>query len=283
MSDNASTYVAASKELNDLLKSPELTHELAEKGIQWKFIPKRAPWMGGFWERLVGIVKTTLKKVLGNARITYTELITIVSEVEAMINDRPLTFVSSNINDLDPLTPSKLMYGHKLTCLPHACIDDTELLDPDYPRQSTIVTREKTVALTVQRMQRRWRDEYLTSLRERYSDEKQNKEVVSVGDVVHIHDDRPRVNWKIGLVTELHRGPDGLVRSVGLRTKTGLTNRPIRKLVPLEITAEIEKPTILQPTNVVPARRRSSRKAAQIARDNIRKMYLDSDSESYSD
>ena len=65
LSDNASTYKSPAKELSKLFQSATLKDVLMYKGIIWRFIPKRAPWYGGFWERLVGMVKMTLKKTLG--------------------------------------------------------------------------------------------------------------------------------------------------------------------------------------------------------------------------
>ena len=65
ISDNASTYASAAKELNELFQSPTLKSALIHKGTMWRFIPKRAPSYGGFWERLVGMVKMSLKKTLG--------------------------------------------------------------------------------------------------------------------------------------------------------------------------------------------------------------------------
>ncbi len=64
ISDNASTYQSAANELKQLFQSPSLRQEFANRGVQWEFIPKRAPWYGGFWERLIGMTKTVIKKVL---------------------------------------------------------------------------------------------------------------------------------------------------------------------------------------------------------------------------
>jgi len=47
VSDNAFTYLAAADELQQLLQSEHLTEALGRKGVQWQFIPKRAPWYGG--------------------------------------------------------------------------------------------------------------------------------------------------------------------------------------------------------------------------------------------
>ena len=105
--------------LKKLFNSQVVQEELSRKGTEWRFIPKRAPWYGGFWERLIGLTKTSLKKILGRRYVSMETLQTIVTEIEAVINDRPLTHVSSNIDDLEPLTPSHLLYGRKMTSLPH--------------------------------------------------------------------------------------------------------------------------------------------------------------------
>jgi hypothetical protein len=130
ISDNASTYQSAAEELLKLLKSPLLETHLSNRAVQWRFIPKRAPWYGGFWERLIGLTKITLKRVLGRASVQLSELQTIVVEIEAILNDRPLRFVSSNIEDEQPLTPSHLLYGRRITALPHPLIEERNGLIP---------------------------------------------------------------------------------------------------------------------------------------------------------
>jgi len=111
LSDNASTYTLAAKELSELFQSNALKTTLMHRGSTWRFIPKRAPWYGGFWERLVGMVKMTLKKTLGRAFVTLNVLQTTIVEVEAVLNDCPLTYLSSTTGDPEPLTPSHLLYG----------------------------------------------------------------------------------------------------------------------------------------------------------------------------
>ena len=64
ISDNASMFLSAVEELRSLFRSPSLHDSLSKRGVEWQFILKRAPWFGGFWERLIGLTKTTLKKVL---------------------------------------------------------------------------------------------------------------------------------------------------------------------------------------------------------------------------
>ena len=53
---------------------------------------QRGPVVQGFWERLIGLTKTWLKKVLGRAHVMLATLETMVVEIEAVLNDRPLTY-----------------------------------------------------------------------------------------------------------------------------------------------------------------------------------------------
>lgn len=102
ISDNASTFLASWETLNDLFQSPSLKEQFSRQGVEWKFIPKRAPWYGGFCERLIGLTKSAIKTTLGKASITLTELQTFATEVEALLNDRPITYVSSNCVEEEP-------------------------------------------------------------------------------------------------------------------------------------------------------------------------------------
>ena len=166
MSDNASTYLAAADELQKLLQSERLTEALGRKGVQWKFIPKRAPWYGGWWERLIGLTKMCLKKVLGRSRISLVVLQKLIVEVEATLNDRPLTHVSSDLSDAEPLTPAHLLHGHRITPLPHEVVEGQDLTDPTYGGITNVSHRVKLQAFLFNQFQSRWKFEYLTSLRE---------------------------------------------------------------------------------------------------------------------
>ncbi|CAB4032864.1 Pro-Pol poly, partial [Paramuricea clavata] len=105
ISDNAKTFVTASRRLKASFQFPEVRHHMEIKRIEWSFNTPKAPWQGGFFERLAMSVKRCLKKILGKACVTYEELLTILTEIECVLNSRPLTYVSTE--DLDePLTPS---------------------------------------------------------------------------------------------------------------------------------------------------------------------------------
>ena len=81
---------------------------------------------GGFWERLIAVTKTALKKVLESSLVNIETLHTIVTEVEKIVNDRPLTYISSEFGDGEPLTPSHFLYGRRITSLPYPYIEIDE-------------------------------------------------------------------------------------------------------------------------------------------------------------
>ena len=241
ISDNASTYLAAADELKQLFQSPSLKESLSRRGVEWQFIPKRAPWYGGFWERLIGLTKKAIKKTLGRAMITLTELQTLAAEVEAILNDRPITHVSSDVSDEEPLTPSHLLYGRRITRLPYPEIED-EVSDLTFGDDSPLRQRANKQALTLQQFWYRWKHEYLTSLREFHRSTGTNKQSIKKGEVVLVHDEKPRSTWKLAVVESLIEGGDGLIRAANIRTSTGRTNRPITKLYPLEVCANEAMP-----------------------------------------
>jgi len=276
ISDNASTYVSASKELEQIFTSDKLGESLNAKGVRWKFIPKRAPWYGGFWERLIGLTKTVLKKVLGRSFITLEVLQTLIVEVEAVLNDRPLTYLSADVTDPEPLTPSHMLYGRRITMLPYPVVED-ELTDPTFLSSTSLRDKVNRQTQLLDHFQRRWQREYLTSLREVYKATGTSKQTVKVGDVVLVHDDVPRLQWRLAVIEELIEGLDGFARAAKIRTSTGRTNRPIAKLYPLELsspsittsdnrdtTADDEQDVSLKPVLQRPTRDAAARARARI-------------------
>jgi len=236
MSDNATTYTSAAEELRELLSSQEIKTVLGREGVTWRFIPKKAPWFGGYWERLIGLTKMAIKKTLGRAHINLMTLQTIVAEVEMILNDRPLTYVSGDLSDPEPLTPAHLLHGRRLTRLPHELTTVEDLQDPSYQEAEKIKRDAKTQAILLQHFAKRWRHEYLTSLREFHRPSNKGGQQVKIGDVVLVHDDCPRINWKMAVIESVVTGNDGGVRSANIRTRSGVTNRPVTKLYPLEVT-----------------------------------------------
>ena len=138
ISDNAKTFKAASQKLqtlkNQILETAQSQKFLDNHGIKWTFITKRAPWLGGFYERMIGLVKKRQKKTIGKASLNFIELQTILTETEGIINSRPITFPYGEIDDGPPLTPSHFLCGHRLLLLPPnlEAQEQDDSHDPDY-------------------------------------------------------------------------------------------------------------------------------------------------------
>ena len=201
-----------------------------------------SPWFGGFWERLIGMTKFALKKVLGRAFTTLDGLQTIIVEIEAMLNDRSLTYFSLDIRDPQPLTPAHLLYCRRIVSLPYPVMQGDELEDPDFEISSGIQARATVQATLLQHFWNRWKKEYLTGLREFHRTTGKNQQTVKPGAVVLVHDDIPRVKWRLAVVEDVIAGEDGLIRAANIRTSTGKSNRPVTKLYPLEVTASEPTP-----------------------------------------
>ncbi|XP_074651581.1 uncharacterized protein LOC141906238 [Tubulanus polymorphus] len=146
-----------------------------------------------------------------------------------------------DVSDLEALTPSMLMFGHRITGLPQPSVRDYELNYPNFCVTRELLTRGmKYISLLLSEYKRRWKGEYLLNLCEYQKCKGVDTELVKKGSVVQIHDDGPRLKWRLGVITELHRGKDGKVRNVSLKTARGHTNRALPKLYPLEVYASTD-------------------------------------------
>ena len=247
ISDNGTTF-----------KDAKVKKFTLERNIEWKFNVPTASWWGGFFEICVKLVKRCLKKVLGNAKLSYEELESVLIETEGVLNSRPLTYVYEELSE-DPLTPSHLVTGRRLLDKP---IVSTESL-------RTMARRERYLQTLLTHFKNRWRTEYLTGIRE-YQKLKvtEPKRAIQVGDIVHIHADKtPRQQWRMGKVEKLLRGRDDAVRAAEVVTvdnslRQVRLKRPIQKLYPLEVNARDE-----DPVSVVGASAHPGSRNIQVVRD----------------
>ncbi|XP_071150257.1 uncharacterized protein [Mytilus edulis] len=199
---------------------------------------------------------------------------TILTEIEAIINDRPLTYVSPNIEDEEPLTPSHLLYGRIITLTPYPQ-PNIEYIAVNSGKQELHKHLNKQLSL-MEHFWNRWKSEYITTLREFHCQTGNNLQTIQVGDVVQVQDNKlPKNRWNIAVVDELITGNDGFTRAAIIRTSAGRTSRPIVKLYPLEIRTNINNlddknddtsNSTERLTRVLPKREASVR-----ARENIKK------------
>lgn len=222
--DCGTNFMCAQKELQtaaNQLDHQRIHDALMNQHVKWLFNPPLAAHFGGVWERLIKLVKKVLLSVLKQQTLDDEMLHTAFCEVESILNDRPITTVSSDPNDLEPLTPNHLLQLNTKPLLPPGLFDREDL----YSRR-----RWRQVQYLANLFWKRWTTEYLTLMqqRQKWTNTKRN---FKENDLVVIVDPTaPRSSWPLGRVVKPLPGPKGLVRSVVVKTKANIIQRLIDKL-----------------------------------------------------
>lgn len=225
-SDNGTNFRGADEELKNFWKTIDndiISRELTEKEIQWHFNPPSAPHMGGCWERLIGSVKKVLSNMVKEEAHREEVLLTLFTEVENIINSRPLTRVSTDANDPDCLTPNHLLIGASQPTFP-SCFEDVN------PQKLWKRSQRLTNIFWM-----RWVKEFLPTLtkRGRWTDD---SKPINIGDVVVVVEPNlPRNAWRLGQIEKLFPGKDHVVRVVEVRTVNGTFRRPVTRLCRLDV------------------------------------------------
>ncbi|CAK1597853.1 unnamed protein product [Parnassius mnemosyne] len=231
-SDNGTNFVGAARELQELFNEekskliPELVECLANNGTKWNFIPPHAPNFGGLWEAGIKSTKYHLRRVIGNSTLTFEELTTVLAQIEACLNSRPLSCVDQN--ELTVLTPGHFLIGEPLVLVP----------DSNYEKANiSSLRRWQLTQRMVQDYWRRWSQDYLNQFLQRHKWAHQNPEP-AIGCIVLVkEDDLPPGKWLLGKIELKHPGPDGITRVVTVKTKNSLIKRPITKLAILPVAS----------------------------------------------
>lgn len=227
-SDNGTNFVGAKTELQqavDEMDNEQIRSRLHQEGTDWIFNPPSGSHLGGIWERQIRTTSKVLAVLLHEhgSRLDDESFRTLLFEVEAIINSRPLTFASSDPDDLDPLSPSNLLTMKTSVVLPPAGV---------FQRADVYMRRRwRRVQYLANLFWTRWKREYLLTLQQRakWNSPKRN---LAVGDVVLVKDDScPRSVWPMGRVIRTESDKNGLVRTTHLKTQTSELRRPVDKVV----------------------------------------------------
>lgn len=226
-SDNGTNFTGANKILQADLKAWHSAHtqqHLANHGTEWHFNPPGAPHQGGIWEAAVKSAKKHLTRIVGTNSIYYDQFHTLLVHVEACMNSRPLVALHDTLDDHLALSPADFLVGRSIVAVP-----DKPVLD--------IPTNRLTYWHQLRQMQqhfwRQWHREYLGTLQQRSKWHKATDDL-KIGDVVIIREENlPATRWRLGKVTELHPGSDGLTRVVSIRHQQGEFRRPVQKVCKL--------------------------------------------------
>jgi hypothetical protein len=214
-SDNDTNFLGASAELKRFFNEKQNlddTHNLhTGMGIDWKFIP-----------RGIKSTKTLIKKVLGNTVLNLEEMSTLLCQIEACLNSRPLCSMSNDPDSLCYPTPGHFLIHRSPTATPESDLSDLP---------ANHLSRWQLQHI-FQSFWRHWRADYLNQLQRRKW-KKESPWAPAEGDIILREDRVSLLSWRMVVIEDLHPGPEGLLRVVTLRTAQGTFRRPISKLCPL--------------------------------------------------
>ena len=228
-SDHGTNFIGANRTLKELhaflisQKTEQAIYDFCtSQEIVWHFIPERSPHFGGLWEAAVKSLKMHLSRIVGNCKLDFEEMYTVLSQIEACLNSRPLGIVPHNDDDgIEMLTPGHFLIGRPLTAIP----DHPE----SYQNLSTL-RRWYLCESLVRHFWDRWRKEYIVTL-QKHAKWKHPVRIFTIGDIVVLKDDNiGSTQWPIARITRTKAGVDGVVRVVTLKTQDGVYNRPITKV-----------------------------------------------------
>ena len=226
-SDSGTNFVGGVRELRRAMNEwnkEEISDHLLQKNVKWIFNPPGASHMGGVWERQIRTVRSVLNTVLSQQAPDDEGLMTLFCCVESIVNGRPITKLSDDPKDPLPLTPNHLLLLRASPSLPPGA----------FVKQDVYRRRWRQVQYLSDVFWARWLKEYLPALqqRQKWLHPKGN---FQVGDLVLIlHENMPRNLWPLGLVTRIFPRADGHVRTVQVKTQSGMYDRSADKLCLLE-------------------------------------------------
>ena len=232
-SDNGTNFVGANRELleiYDLFKNDKFAQTIenyaSSQRIQWHFNPPLSPHFGGLWEAAVKSFKHHLKRVLRDQRFTYEQINTLLIEIEAILNSRPLCTLSSDPNDPLAITPAHLLIGRPCNFLP-----EHNLVSVPDNRLSVY----KFAIKARQDFWSKWHKEYLNELQHRLKWHTSSAELKPGIVVILMEDNIGCARWPLGVIVELHPGSDGIARVATVKTASGVYKRNITRLCMLPV------------------------------------------------
>ncbi|UYV72564.1 hypothetical protein LAZ67_9003720 [Cordylochernes scorpioides] len=218
-SDNATNFVGAHKIIGKLCHNASKVLMNSE-GIQWKFIPPSAPHFGGLWEAGVKSMKYHLKRTMVSALLNFKELTTLLAQIEACLNSRPLCPLFEDPEDLQALTPGHFLIGGSLTALP----DEDDIIAMSLPNRWQLIQKLMNHFWT------RWSQEYVSQLQQRSKWYKPQPNIKEGYLVLIKNEQQPQLAWKIRRISKVFPGDDARIRVVEVKTANGTYRRPIASL-----------------------------------------------------
>ncbi|XP_062700456.1 uncharacterized protein LOC134284909 [Aedes albopictus] len=228
-SDNGTNLVDADRQLTEIYEATQTHSKKTEPyfsnlGIRWRFIPPSSPHQGGIWKAAVKSAKELLRLVFGNEKLTFEKLSTVLCQIEACLNSRPLYPISTSPDSFEALTPGHFLVAQPLNLLPEPDIGHLKVNQLD--------NWEKVQRITAE-FWNRWRNEYIATLQPR-SKWRNRRDNIKPDQLVLVKSDSTSPSaWELARVVAVHPDKHGLVRTVTLRRGRSEYQRPVQKLCTL--------------------------------------------------
>lgn len=227
-SDNATNFTGAKEEFKRLVEFMKENFNVfqkfsANRGIKWDTIPPGSPHFGGLWESSVKRMKQHLVHVLKDRKLTFEELNTVLIEIEAILNSRPLTVQSENPADLKPLTPSNFLISGDACFIPDKEVKNSK---------PTLLKRWELISKIRKEYWDRLSLEYFHTLQMRSKWLKLYENLRENTVVLIKNDNTPPMNWEMGLIINVIKGNDNIARVVDLKTAIGKKRRCVSQVCP---------------------------------------------------
>ena len=201
--------------------SDRIQTALANDGVGWRFNPPAAPHFGGIWESAVKSVKHHLRRVIGDTSLTFEEMTTLLTQVEACLNSRPIQVLTDDPDDLEALKPGHFLIGEPLSAVPEPSLDQLS---------TSRLSRWQMIQHMRDSFWTRWSAEYLQQLQARSKGQK-HQDPLEVNDLVLIKNEiTSPTKWPLARIVAVHPGDAGRFRMVTVRTPTSSFKRPIVKI-----------------------------------------------------
>lgn len=210
--DNASNFICAAKQIKEFYEflnqkdtKTDLMNYTAQEGIEWHFSPPYSPHFGGLWEANIKSLKMHLYKILGNANLNYEGLYTVLTEIEMILNSRPLSPLSNDPNDYQALTPMHFILGRSASRIPEA-----DLIDEPFDRLTQYQRRQQLIP----HFWTRWSREVIPTYQRRSKWLRDTDVKIKVGSLVLLSSANARpLQWPLARVVETFPSPsDGKIR-----------------------------------------------------------------------
>ncbi|BES87780.1 Pao retrotransposon peptidase [Nesidiocoris tenuis] len=231
-SDCGTNFVGAKRKLEEWARLSEnndfinqVSHFTTARRIDWRLNPPASPHFGGIWEANIKSAKRLLARAIGQQVLTYEELSTVLCQVEATLNSRPLVPMSNDPRDLEALTPAHFLCMEPPVALP----------EPEVDTHRSLRDRWALLRGLTQSFWKRWSADYLNTLQQRNKWTRPAPPLTKDMLVVLKEENAPPLSWRLGRIINTFPGGDGLVRVVEVKTAHGVVRRAAAKVCPLPI------------------------------------------------